>query len=872
MIQTSSPFLSSVFTGAEQEGEALVLNLSALHDLEVFDKDFLIAFEDSLNRDDVYFRVEEDGVLLAELSLRGDDPILRFTKVDDPTSVLGFNPRATIEEQVQSIAEQSSSHVTQSRKTPGRAKSTYGGYRFVIGSNSRQNRNRALDPARSLKAKRASRRGLAKRIRAARKWHQGTEGKTWHKAQARYQQQHSSVIKSMTNFISEHRNFRFHKGNGTCIIEQEFDDIEMQPVSLRAYPSGRDLFLGEVTLFFFNKDNELHLVDSREVVALADKKNTLDEKEFMTVTFDPSEIGAPGYSLRKYKKEQGTVPWNVHQFFSRDERKEAARKVASRIQAASADPRLSQQLWHRVVYKGERRYKKEGMEFELFMQGILDGVGPAKQGRGNRHDAQIYVSGNREPVPVEIKNSHKTTFRVTELGADAKKGEISEIIVHRHPSDDDPENTDQIEVYMVEPRSITVGTPEKKGWQSDQRRIVANIKGLKPIASFHENVFNGVRDLEATTVHTIAEQLSAKFAFDQVEDMPSGAVYVERETGDVVISVNEHLLTDEQLGVLQEQFCKLEGQKPRVFEDHYDPMRILRECALSCAASGYNVEQIGPRSWVIDEKRIVFYSPKSGMIRLMPAITNESNGLRSVILNKTIKRKTASAIIAMVGQNMRGRPDYSKLRQAIGEGGQWYFLTEVPVNKLVIQNETDVKKEIEKSFDDVNPIVVGNDYFVIDGRHRAVNAKSKQARYIQAWVPFSIYEQLHSVDESLKVSLSKPNVTNEDQSRIASKNKGGDCYSIAANFVLDNEKNSPVLVHGEVRGQGAIEGIRYGHAWVEQGDTVIDNSTGRKLKVPKVVYYALGDISKTYKYSVKETRQQLLKYEHYGPWDLKSEY
>jgi hypothetical protein len=111
---------------------------------------------------------------------------------------------------------------------------------------------------------------------------------------------------------------------------------------------------------------------------------------------------------------------------------------------------------------------------------------------------------------------------------------------------------------------------------------------------------------------------------------------------------------------------------------------------------------------------------------------------------------------------------------------------------------------------------------------------------------------------------------NMDMSKIPEENKNGDCYCVAANYVVDNAilrgQQNLTLVHGEVIGQGAIAGIQYGHAWVEDGDTVIDISSGRDIRIPKFLYYAVGNIEKTIRYTPEETRKMLLKYEHYGPW------
>jgi hypothetical protein len=111
---------------------------------------------------------------------------------------------------------------------------------------------------------------------------------------------------------------------------------------------------------------------------------------------------------------------------------------------------------------------------------------------------------------------------------------------------------------------------------------------------------------------------------------------------------------------------------------------------------------------------------------------------------------------------------------------------------------------------------------------------------------------------------------------VPKKNTGGDCYEAAARYIIDHalmgKEKGLVLVHGIVTGQGPIRGIQYGHAWVENGDEVIDKSRGRDIHLPKAVYYALGNISETIRYTPEETRRKLLDTGNYGPWDLKSEY
>ena len=105
----------------------------------------------------------------------------------------------------------------------------------------------------------------------------------------------------------------------------------------------------------------------------------------------------------------------------------------------------------------------------------------------------------------------------------------------------------------------------------------------------------------------------------------------------------------------------------------------------------------------------------------------------------------------------------------------------------------------------------------------------------------------------------------------------GDCYEAAGKFMMDSCLIGPectyILVHGEVAGQGPLEGITYGHGWVLDGDMVIDRSNGRNLEVPKALYYAVGgiaDIGNYHTYTWEEARKLILQYKHWGPWDLKT--
>jgi hypothetical protein len=118
--------------------------------------------------------------------------------------------------------------------------------------------------------------------------------------------------------------------------------------------------------------------------------------------------------------------------------------------------------------------------------------------------------------------------------------------------------------------------------------------------------------------------------------------------------------------------------------------------------------------------------------------------------------------------------------------------------------------------------------------------------------------------------------------RISQRNKGGDCYEVAGKIAIDrklpnNQKfnGTPYVVHAEVSGQGAISGIRYGHAWVEDDLNVYDFSNGRAIVFPKQPYYIIGNVKtvkpKYYKYTFEQAIQKMLKTGHYGSWELQTE-
>jgi hypothetical protein len=98
---------------------------------------------------------------------------------------------------------------------------------------------------------------------------------------------------------------------------------------------------------------------------------------------------------------------------------------------------------------------------------------------------------------------------------------------------------------------------------------------------------------------------------------------------------------------------------------------------------------------------------------------------------------------------------------------------------------------------------------------------------------------------------------------------GGDCFVVSGKYMMDHcifETSDLKLAHGTVVGQGRIKGVKYEHAWIEQNGIVIDLSLGRDIRMPKDVYYALGNIENVKLYGCAEFRKMINQYGHWGPW------
>ena len=106
--------------------------------------------------------------------------------------------------------------------------------------------------------------------------------------------------------------------------------------------------------------------------------------------------------------------------------------------------------------------------------------------------------------------------------------------------------------------------------------------------------------------------------------------------------------------------------------------------------------------------------------------------------------------------------------------------------------------------------------------------------------------------------------------------KLGDCFQAAGRFMMDLDdklENEVKMIHAIVRGEGELEGRRFGHAFNKIGDVIFDNSNGDKVVMRKEQYYKQGGIDPKEKgayieYDKTQTMVKMLKNKHWGPWDL----
>jgi len=107
----------------------------------------------------------------------------------------------------------------------------------------------------------------------------------------------------------------------------------------------------------------------------------------------------------------------------------------------------------------------------------------------------------------------------------------------------------------------------------------------------------------------------------------------------------------------------------------------------------------------------------------------------------------------------------------------------------------------------------------------------------------------------------------------------GDCYEAAVHTMMrlcdEGDKSHYRLVHAEIIGQGPIEGVRHGHAFVVDvvKDLAYDESNGRKVCWPLAVYAGISrmyEIGNWHMYTMKQASHWMLETGVYGPWELET--
>ena len=172
------------------------------------------------------------------------------------------------------------------------------------------------------------------------------------------------------------------------------------------------------------------------------------------------------------------------------------------------------------------------------------------------------------------------------------------------------------------------------------------------------------------------------------------------------------------------------------------------------------------------------------------------------------------------------------------------------------------------------------DWSVFQGSHRIEMVEVDPA-FQRSGIATALYRELFRREGITKRDLVSTYRTDDgaafrSRARIASRQ--GDCYLAAGRYVVDrflsgDAAGSLRLVHAEVAGQGRMGGKTFGHAWVEDGETAIDLSNGRNIRLPVPVYRILGhvdEIGNVHEYTPKQVLDLSARTGHWGPWDLRT--
>jgi len=99
------------------------------------------------------------------------------------------------------------------------------------------------------------------------------------------------------------------------------------------------------------------------------------------------------------------------------------------------------------------------------------------------------------------------------------------------------------------------------------------------------------------------------------------------------------------------------------------------------------------------------------------------------------------------------------------------------------------------------------------------------------------------------------------ESEIINNGERGHCFKNVQDYLLDNDLPNALIVHGFVTNN---VGKTIEHAWIEDGDTIYDPTTGISTKKEK--FKELLNPTKEIKYTFSEAMKLRFKTKNHGPW------
>lgn len=118
----------------------------------------------------------------------------------------------------------------------------------------------------------------------------------------------------------------------------------------------------------------------------------------------------------------------------------------------------------------------------------------------------------------------------------------------------------------------------------------------------------------------------------------------------------------------------------------------------------------------------------------------------SDLLDKA-KMNNIAKMYQIIDHNSQGQLNADAIKEELAKAGNYYIKTEIDIKDLAIQDEHKVLSENKERNielkDEETPIIVGQDGFIIDGRHRTLKAKELGKKTIHAYVPAETYYKIN---------------------------------------------------------------------------------------------------------------------------------